>query len=217
MNFVLIEPSIWRLSNRLDAGRKSRLLAIPFLEIVDRLVASVRWTRCHPQPLRTRDGYTRAELELKFPTDLADLFHNGAGGYRAQYYEDMELGERANRHAIEALFAKLKQLPIPKGEHDCEWDFIEVSLSDPDAKIWISEEGPWYWNTSEEAQNLSVSRWLQNAPRIADRTFERWHPGLTPDDEPRLEIKGGALDDKLVGGIVLKPFRSEDVHDLGFT
>ena len=218
VNFVLIEPSIWQLSERIDFSRKSRLLETPFLEIVDRLVASARWTRCLQKSLDARPDYVRAELELMFPTDLVDLFHNGAGGYRAQFYSDMRRGEHANRYVIDSLIAKLKQMPIPKGEQDCAWGFLEASIHDADAKIWICEDGAWFRDKSDQARNLSVFRWMQNARRIEiEKNFKLRHPYLTPNDECRLEIKGGALDDRWVGGTTLKPSRSEDIHDLGFT
>jgi hypothetical protein len=41
---------------------------------------------------------------------------------------------------------------------------------------------------------------------------------LTPDGETRLDLKGGYVNDNFHSiGVQMKPFRSRELHDLGYT
>jgi hypothetical protein len=216
MVFGIVTASEWRLSENIDRARKVRLLETHFeaiVEVITKEAIPSCWKR------RRLDDYpdlTRVTIDLSLSPKTVDLFHNGAGGYRAQYYLGIELGEAANRCVIDSLLPRLKCCYTAEQERPLPWENIETSLMHADARIWI-REGSWLGDVAVAGQNLATDRWEGNEPKHMKR-FEAWWAQQTPEKEDRLKLKGGCLD--RYGAPAdrrLKPCRSRDIHEHGFT
>lgn len=224
MPFKNVAESEWQLNDRIGSERKARLLSTPFEAIVQRIINEAKITsrrRGHGGCEKLVPGASRTEIELSVRCETVDLFHNGAGGYRAQFYRDIRQGEEANRYVINALGEKVRQSWMDQADPGFRWEFVDASLRDPDAKIWIFE-GDWFDKKSDTDRNLTVDRWAENLDRIMPLVlklrFEPGHPTLTPDNEARLELKGGCVDaDHNSIEKRLKPCRSQEIHDYGYT
>jgi hypothetical protein len=215
VTFGIVAESEWRLEN-IESVRKDRLLRTPFKTILDAVTREATPSCWNIEPIRRFPSHCLAVINLLLPSQTVDLFHNGAGGYRAQYYLDIDLGEKANRCAIDSLVPRLRHLYADAQERPWPWERLETSLMHWDAKIWI-HEGRWINDTPATRRNLAVERWRSNkSPHIMKR-FEA-SAELTPEDQNCLGLKGGCLDGNgAQGNIPLKPCRSRDIHELGFT
>ena len=218
MGFGIVPESDWQLCDRIGADRKRRLLNTPFDQILSRTVAEAELDDRKPDRYEHAPNLHRALFELRLPNEVVDLFHNGAGGYRAQYYIGVCEGENANRYTIDEMRGTPKKLLAMHHRPDCDWDFIEASLSDPWAKIWI-HEGAWLSDNKPDDRNLVVDRWKQNASKISlQHRFESNWAQLTPDNEMGLDIKGGWIDENFTSApSANKPNRSQEIHDFGYT
>jgi hypothetical protein len=155
---------------------------------------------------------------LEFRTsEPVDLFHNGAAGLRAQYYQSTGLGDAANITAVVALgqvaLSALGSHP-PRGlggrwAHD--------SLEDVNAsKIWIYQ-GRWLRAPAPATRQLFVPRWDPAGALTPDQRRRRRYAELAPQWENRLVIKGGFRSRDGVALASLKPGRARDIHSDGFT
>lgn len=168
-------------------------------------------TRCFSfsdfsRPLRVGSGFSQ------------DQFHNSKCGYRAQYFHSICNGEAANAYTLLTLAPRIKQLLTGHEKRTCPWWWVEKSLLDGEAKVWI-HQGAWLRQRRNSDRNLHVPRWRAKcgSSDSSCRKKALWG-SLTPADEPNLDIKGGFLD--LQGtplGNSLKPSRSTDIHNYGFT
>ncbi|MHB1218536.1 MAG: hypothetical protein ACYC1L_10110, partial [Alphaproteobacteria bacterium] len=148
-----------------------------------------------------------------------DLLHNGAGGYRAQFYSGVSCGERANRYIIRKLKSKIGTLCLEANIRTCPSSFVSASLEDEDTKVWI-HQGVWLRAKSHTDRNLLVPRWKKNARLLKPcRTKLAVWATLTPANETRIEIKGGSVDKESLEsvGLRLKPNRSRELSAVGFT
>ena len=155
---------------------------------------------------------------MTLPSQTVDQFHNGAGGYRAQFYLGVQQGNAANRYLIDSLLGKLKGFCEAQSKPGCSWKFIESSLCDPDAKAWI-HQGIWIRRKKLADRNLEVERWDRNGKtkELRKKAIPVWAQ-LTPNGETRLDLKGGSVDENFLSiGAQLKPFRSQELHDYGYT
>jgi hypothetical protein len=212
VTFGIVAESDWRLSENIESARKDRLLTTPFKTIVEAITREAKPSCWQREKIR---GHIRAVINLSLSSQTVDLFHNGAGGYRAQYYLGTDLGETANRYAIDYLLPHLRHLYAGAQERPCPWELLETSLMHRDAKIWI-REGPWLTDTPAAGQNLAVARWQRNKPNPTKGFEARWAE-LTPEDENCLVLKGGCLDGNGAPGKSLKSCRSREIHELGCT
>jgi hypothetical protein len=209
--FGIVAESEWRFEN-IESARKDRLLTTPFKTIIEAITREAKPSCWQREKIR---GHIRAAINLSLPPQTVDLFHNGAGGYRAQYYLGTDLGETANRYAIVSLVPRLRHLYGGAQERPWPWELVETSLMHRDAKFW-THEGRWIGDTPTTG-NLAVERWRSNKPSHMIG-FEVRCAELTPEDENCLVLKGGCLDGNGAPvNISLKPFRSRDIHELGFT
>jgi hypothetical protein len=188
-------------------------LSTTFEEIVSKIVESHKVVGCRCTPMRRLAGMQRVEVVLELPSEVVDLFHNGAAGYRAQFYQGVVMGECANRRVIDALLPSILARPWePSPEH------IKASLGDPDAKVWICEIGGWMDDVDSKACGLTVERWEENVGKGKKHRFELRHMRLTPEHVTKLDIKGGCLNESFEpAGVVVKPHRSQELCDHGFT
>ena len=205
--FALLSAEIWRLRPSIGAERQQRLLDTTFDEIVVQITANARIASCATVRSNEHPDYERVEIAIELPATVVDLFHNGAGGYRAQYYESLVAGEQANRHVIDAL-QELSRL---------DSGMASKSIRHGLAKIWI-REGRWRDDNLEQDRNLEVKRWQNFAAR--HRTIPKLEPiwaSLTPNRETYLEIKGAWVHKATRYVLDLKPSRSQTLHNWGFT
>jgi hypothetical protein len=185
------------------------------LQIAEEFILEGYWSDVH----RRSPALRRALIQIHMPKpEVVDLFHNGAGGYRAQYYVGVDVGEGANCCVVNILREALKERRETHPKLKCDWDFIDSSLSAPGAKIWI-HEGAWLSDNSAANRNLSVDRWEKNSTGITlEHRFEPSWVQLTPGIESRLDLKGGWID-KTYASVpsANKPYRGQEIHDFGYT
>jgi len=218
MTFLTVSETEWKLSRGIGAARRRRLLETSFDTIVQQVTAQAQLRSYGRHQIKEYPGSKRVQFELVLPSLTVDLFHNAAGGYRAQYYIGIQQGEEANRHIIACLLEKIKRLCSEEIKRSRRWEFIEASLRDPDAKLWI-HQGTWMRYRKIADRNLEVEAWMRNGntQNLRNRLIPVWAQ-LTPACETRLELKGGCVDDNLRSvGAQLKPFRSMELHELGYT
>ena len=218
MTFGTAPDTKWHLTQNVGAARKRRLLETSFANIVQQITKQARLHGYGRQKSKVYPDSKRVRIKLVLPPQTVDLFHNGAGGYRAQYYLGIQQGEAANRYIIDCLLEKLKWMCSDQPKRGCCWEFIEASLRDPDAKVWV-HQGLWMRHKRIDDRNLVVEAWLRNGNtlNLRKKAIPIWAQ-LTPDGETRLDLKGGCVNDKFHSiGVQLKPFRSKELHELGYT
>jgi hypothetical protein len=216
--FEIVPAEEWQLADRIGPERKSRLLGTEYSTIVRMIAGQAKLQGCWRTQSERIPGAHRAEIKLILPRQTVDRFHNGAGGYRAQYYLGADEGERANQFTLYQIIARLKELrntPLMKG---VEWGFIESSLRQKDAKLWI-HEGAWLTENRPADRNLFVARWCTNSSKVGlDFRFEPRWAQLTPENETKVDLKGDYVGENLNPvGFSSKPCRRQEIHDFGFT
>ncbi len=218
MRFAVVSEDIWQLSAKIGPGRRKRLLETPFEEIVQRIVREARLGGHGRQGIKKHPSSKRVLLNLETSAEAIDLFHNGAGGYRAQFLIGVSQGIIANRFVIDALLNRLECLCKANPTRGCTWDFVERSLCDRDAKVWIYQ-GIWFRQCRLLDRHLFVERWRRNGEEMVlrRRRIPTWAK-LTPSSETRLQLKGGCLDEAhRTIGVPTKSGRSEELHCFGYT
>ncbi|MCC4118784.1 hypothetical protein LLG90_25865 [Aromatoleum toluclasticum] len=208
----------WILSGSLGTDQKERLLGgTSFEQIIDCIVNEATLFSLKREMCSANKQFFRPIFSLSLNPSTVDLFHNSVCGYRAQYYIAPHIGERANEYALKILTARLRVLLDGREKHTCPWWWIEKSLQDPAAKLWI-HQGVWVRSAKRTDRHLLVARWIaqQASPDKVRRKKAFW-AALTPRMESKIEVKGGYLN--LLGEPLgkVKPFRSKDLHELGFT
>ena len=218
MEFGIVPAREWKLKEAVGACRRTRLLETPFDSIVQQIadeavLTEYRW--CEIEKLRNAK---RIWIRLALPPQTVDLFHNGAGGYRAQFYLSVEQGEAANACVINSLLRRARILCAAQPNLSCRWESLEASLCHRDAKIWI-HEGAWLSDNKPCVRNLIVDRWERNSYKITlAYRFEPCWAKLTPDSEIHLELKGGCVDQAFRSiDVSLKPSRSRELYEHGYT
>ena len=217
-NFGRVPEDEWRIGTNVELGRKQRLLETDFGTITDEVSRQLHLAYFKRERLREHSEAFRVVLTVCLPAKVVDELHNGAGGYRAQFYLGVSQGERANRHLIDRMLPVLQSACRDEHKRGCPWSFVEASLSGTDAKVWI-HQGDWLRRKRHSDRNLMTPRWLQNSESMNLRCGKIgvWAQ-LTPAQETRVVLKGGAVDHGNQSlGIVLKPSRSQELYDFGFT
>jgi hypothetical protein len=206
-SFRIHAPSVWKLSDRITTGRKARLLETHFEEIVEMIGHKGQLVDLHWEDSCRQPECHRLEGKLWLPAIVVDLFHNGAGGYRAQYLEGPLIGEAANRlvlHSIASSLARDSELGLRL-------------LRSPHAKLWVHEGG--WLDPSPFNMNLKIDHWRKHAEKYTTLSlrFDPPYAGLTPDDETCLEVKGSWINKETDEIVEIKSGRSDDIHNFGFT
>jgi hypothetical protein len=195
----------------------SRLSSPGYERIIKRIASEAHIATHRRQRAERRPNYFRVYVKLRCRAETISLFHSSRSGYRAQYYSSVAGGEKANRFALAVLVPRIGELLIGKEKRGCSWSWMETSLLDPAAKLWIYQ-GHWLRANARRERNLFVQRWLrvQADGDKQRRKRARWAM-LTPSSEVCLELKGGfvSLSGMPLGS--LKRTRSRDLHELGFT
>ncbi len=217
--FVRISQGEWRLSDCMDRRRRRRLQSeTTYEQIIWRVIDEATVLEHKREEACLKPGFFRVVVTLKVEPETVDLFHNSAAGYRAQYYLAASNGDCANAYALKQLAPRIRKLVDGQAKRTCPCWWVEKSLLDANAKLWI-HQGHWLRHAKRNDRHLRVLRWIdQQACRDSDRRKKAVWASLTPNQEARLELKGGFLEcetDKPLGS--LKSTRAQDIHELGFT
>lgn len=223
-SFKIVPSTVWELSERVNDERRERLLKTPFDKIVEMIIRNGKVGKVHYERNKAtisnheKRSLKRYYVEIELPTKVVDLFHNGAGGYRAQYYVSAAIGEKANNFCCKKILGLIEsKRDREKINHHSEAE--TKSFSRPTAKVWI-HQGVWSRHKRISDRNLHVARWKSDPRVTCDRRKKLllWSM-LTPDAENRIKLIGGWLRccDENSLGKSSKPNRSEEIHELGFT
>lgn len=219
ISFVCISNDKWIVSAEIGTSRKKKLTSgISFEEILERILERATVNNHQREKLRSNPEYYRIVVELKVCSETVDMFHNSMCGYRAQYFDSVNTGERANKYVMELLTPRVTKLLYGRNKRTCPLWFVEKSLSNIHAKIWI-HQGLWLRRARNNEQHLFIKRWQKEQSNYDKniRKRARW-AGLTPMDEVILDLKGAyfTLEGKPYGKST-KPHRGNDIHKYGFT
>lgn len=222
MRFRRVSSKDWSISDSVSPKRRSRLLRETFPKIVELLCTTLKSVtarraknRCpvHGFPPKS---LVRTELTIYFPRYVVDLFHNGAGGYRAQYYLSPKLGDHANAVCCKRLLAAVES---ERALHPRYQDGkSRRSLNSVHAKVWIGQ-GRWLWERRIAVRNLTARRWAQaEAKNKRAKQFQIWAK-LMPSDEDRIRLFGAWVEQS-TGRPIGRPSKSnraEEISKIGFT
>jgi hypothetical protein len=204
VTFNFVAPSVWKLRDDVSAGRRHLLLHGPSFEtVVERMVKQASLLAIVREKAKKRPGYFRPSITLKVNQSTVDLFHTSARGYRAQYYQSIKAGQRANAYALRMLAPRVSELLHRFPKRTCPAAWVIRSLTDPAAKIWI-HQGLWLRHAKTADAALFVKRWVheQQSTERVDPDNEcrkttrgqlaRWGM-LAPKSETRIDIKGAFI------------------------
>jgi hypothetical protein len=210
--------SEWQFVDDMPRAQRERLTGrLVYEDIVARLVREARLAYYRRERARAQAEFFRVHVTLAVNASTVDLFHSAPAGYRAQYYRDPALGDEANAFALRQLAPRIVELVKDNPKQTCRLPWIERSLLDRDAKIWI-HQGLWLRHARREDRQLAVARWIeaQESSRANRRKKAIW-ASLTPARETMIDVKGGfiALSGDRLG--TLKRTRAREIHEVGFT
>lgn len=200
--------SLWRFAPHVDAERANRMYSFTcFEDVVERFVAKMPARFVWEKPRDTYlAGCERVSFLFEVPEETYDAFFNAPVGYRAQYAQGTDVGLAANRHFLDAMWARLFGSAWIKGEANLER--IEASLGGYDAKAWILES-----EVSEQigrnAEDILYDPWKQKSESGA---------GLLAPVGTTIEIIGAWIDES--GHERRNPRkanRSLEIHETGYT
>lgn len=211
--FVAIDSAVWGLPDQSGGA------VVAYEEIIREIAATCRVIAHRRDSSKKVRGAARVVVTVETAPRLVDLFHNSRAGYRAQYYSSPELGERANRYAVEQLTPIVLRQLHQAHKRSCPLDFVEASLSGLRTKVWI-HQGLWLRAAASADCLLYPDHWTACAKRAKGKNARkklRWGR-LAPKVETRLEIKGTVLSpDGLEVTAALKRCRGFEIHNFGFT
>lgn len=213
-NFSKVSADEWQFDERVSDGRRSWLTTLSFEGVSFGISKNAGCSSIYMEPVKDHPGCYRAHVDLDCPARLVDVFHSGLGGYRAQYYVSPVRGDSANRYFLATVLNQIEQW----GQTQNDWPAINASIRHADAKAWI-HEGTWFEDSTAKDLHLTVPRWQSNAERITIwPRFDLHWARVMPSEETIIEIKGGCVDKTGTPiDIKLKPKRSAEIHNYGFT
>src|SRR6266849_1918015 len=97
-------------------------------ESVARLVREARVVQYKREGAERRPEFFRVHVTLRLNAATVDLFHNAPSGYRAQYYSNRGLGDRANAFVLSASPRRSR-----KTSSVVRWMLQRSGRSDPSA------------------------------------------------------------------------------------
>lgn len=209
--YWLASAAEWQLYDMGD-DRKERLMGASFVQIVQRIESESLIGLPVMKKMTDHPGMRRVEIRLSLATDVVDLFHNGAGGFRAQFLRAPSDGIRANRFIFDILSKRIVE------EHGLKGTAEEVSLRHEHARAWINE-GAWLTDVPVTCRGLTVPFWENNASKIhMGLRFEADWARKVPDSETEIVLKGGCVDaDGNAADIDVKPSWAYEVHTHGYS
>jgi hypothetical protein len=216
--FAAISEQEWIIASTIKRGRRRQLLhGPPFEVIIERIKNNMTFLTIKREVFNDCPNTYRFEIVIKLKPKIVDLFHNSASGYRAQYFNSVENGEKANLYAIKTIFDKLMNLISKNPKRTCPKEVVREALANRHAKIWI-HQGKWLILRRKSERNLTPKRWLNEIPKNdKDKKRKLWAK-LTPNDETRLKLKSALVKED---GTLLdwnhKPNRGNDIHNFGYS
>lgn len=211
--FVAIDSAAWGLPDQSDDA------VVAYEEIIREIAATCRVIAHSRDRSKKVRRAARVVVTVETAPRLVHLFHNSRAGYRAQYYSSSELGEQANRYAVEQLTPIVLRQLHQAHKRSCPLDFVEASLSGLRTKVWI-HQGLWLRAAANADCLLYPDHWAACAKRAKGKNARkklRWG-SLAPKVETRLEIKGTVLSpDGLEVTAAFKRRRGFEIHNFGFT
>jgi len=218
MQFGRVSLDEWRLSGAMPPQRRYYLLQGPnYEEIIRQIADTIQVVDYRRERCCDNHDYFRLHATLRCLRSVyIDLFHSSSAGYRAQYYIAPAMGETANRYAVNCIGPRVYDFAKLHPKRTCPVSWIRATVEDEDAKVWI-HQGQWLRAPLPADRLLSVERWqADEASDKATRKRARWSQ-LTPASEDRIDLKGGfvTLDGRSLK--TLKPSRSININQHGFT
>jgi hypothetical protein len=217
-SFARISEAEWRFSDALDRERRAWLQNSPrYEQLVNNILRDLSLVNCQRELSKGKRGYNRVMVTVQADAATLDQFYSSATGYRAQYYASATLGVEANRFALDIFLPRVVALIACLNKRTCPASFVEQSLRDQDAKLWLYQ-GTWLRYARKSDRNLLVARWLarQHDPIAIIRKRAK-RSMLTPASETLLELKGGFLSATGEPLGTFKLDRAEHIHELGYT
>jgi hypothetical protein len=108
--------------------------------------------------LRQNEAFTDGVVTLHADPRTIDLWHNSRGGYRAQYYIDPAIGDKANAYALKVIGSVAKQLIQQDNRRKHLWPLACKSIRHPQTRLWIGQ-GRWFRQRKHTDRVLHLSRW----------------------------------------------------------
>ncbi len=215
--FYTVPQGEWLLGSGIGAARRRRLEgAEPYGTLVD-LIGRQAGLIDHRRQKAKQGNLFRICLTLSVAPGTVDRFHNSASGYRAQYYHSAGNGKRANAYTLQHLTPRILALLTGNARRTCPLWWVERSLLDATAKVWI-HQGRWLRLSSLADRQLRMARWAKHETS-SDRKLRKraiW-ASLTPSQECRIDVKGGFLSLAGKHGESVKPERAREIRRFGFT
>jgi len=228
MKFSQVPREQWRFAKGFPASRRHHLQESPtYEEIVDGVLKAFEIERVFAETPNAKNlhsitarkaGVRRVVIRLKSDAWWIDLFHNSSGGYRAQFWHSVVLGETANQFIINKLMPAARSL-MDQGPLSHRVESIrEASLKPAEMKVWI-HQGLWCRFRRLDDRVLEVPRWHENRESDDKRAKKlATYASLAPDNETLLELIGKWV---YPGGNEWCPEkgkkRSLEIHQYGFT
>lgn len=220
MKFRNVRIQDWGIAESVTPQRKARLLRTTYPQIVKALCANLNSATARLESNKrvilghSPGSLVRTVLTLQFPSWTVDLFHSGAGGYRAQYYLSQRLGNCANAYCCKRLIKVIEQTSMLPPR--CRKPFVKSSLKSKHSKVWIGQ-GLWLRRSSAAIQTLSVQRWSGTEDKKSKK-LQRWAK-LMPIDETRINLIGGWIERLSESPLhqPSKPDRAKQISKNGFT
>jgi hypothetical protein len=215
-SFCRVPSNLWFVRTDERTVLEALLDAPPFDQILETLASSIDSVIFSRERCDENHKYFRVSATITFSSAHAvRLFHSASTGYRAQYFCHPETGESANRFALHRLCPSVLSAISMKPKRSCALPWARLSLADESAKVWI-HQGSWARWRENRIKLLHIDRWRSALPVGKDAKRLRLSP-LVPDQETRIDVKGGfvSLAGKPLGS--LKPSRPIHIHTLGFS
>jgi hypothetical protein len=161
--FAFAPVGDWLIAPSVTGPRRRQLLLdqTSFARIVERLGQELSVVRISREPGYDNPSYYRYCVKLKARPSTIDCWHNGRGGYRAQYYLSERLGEAANSFACERLLPIIERTIAGDSARRRFWTLTRPSIVHERTRLWV-HQGLWLRHAKKDDQHLFVPRWQAN-------------------------------------------------------
>lgn len=200
--FAQIPAEIWQFSPGVKGVRANSLRTWAWADIVETILREAVFHECEAEEGdvgKKFEGMWRPTVTIRVAASTVDLFHNGAGGIRAQHYQSVQYGVLATQDICRRLRPKLREFWSSKARNPRLADF-DASFKSESCKAWI-HQGTWHRQARPVHRTLRVQRWLgalaAGVPEGKSARFKYW-PLLMPEDETRIDFKGSWVKDGVV-------------------
>jgi hypothetical protein len=178
LNEMQVPPDEWQFLALPDA-RRTPLEEASFAEIAAK-IAKEASLASEPRAEMAEDraappNALRAVFPVAVTPSTGDLMHNARDGLRGRYWLSPDEGNKATRHLVELLKARLLQA-LPRdglniGKLVLSCDAVARALDLPSTKVWVDEE-----QRQSDGQSLEVARWALNETEANNPRLWRWTP-----------------------------------------